>query len=144
MPATVRLSETELLSVIRYSDGTHAWLDAYRSPDNGRHWAYLNRPVSDTGEGNPASLIKLRDGRLCLNYGVRANPDRMCAKLSRDNGETWSHETVLRDDGSSRDIGYPRSVQRPDGKVVTVYYFSDAATGPERYIAATIWDPDGV
>ena len=24
---------------------------------------------------------------------------------------------------------------------MTVYYFWDRATGPERYIAATIWDP---
>jgi hypothetical protein len=27
-------------------------------------------------------------------------------------------------------------------KVVTVYYFWDQKTGPERYIAATIWNPD--
>jgi hypothetical protein len=32
-------------------------------------------------------------------------------------------------------------VQRADGKVVTVYYFWDEKTGPERYIAATIWAP---
>ncbi len=30
------------------------------------------------------------------------------------------------------------------GKVVTVYYFWDKKTGPERYIAATIWDPGKV
>jgi len=32
-------------------------------------------------------------------------------------------------------------VQRPDGKVVTVYYFWDQKTHPERDIVATIWDP---
>jgi hypothetical protein len=47
----------------------------------------------------------------------------------------------LRDDGGGRDVGYPRSVQRKDGKVVTVYYIWDKKSGPERYIAATIWDP---
>jgi len=47
----------------------------------------------------------------------------------------------LRQNGGGRDLGYPRSVQRPDGKVVTVYYFWDQKTGPERDIAATIWDP---
>ena len=31
-------------------------------------------------------------------------------------------------------------VRRPDGKVVVVYYFTDARTGPERYIGATIWE----
>jgi hypothetical protein len=144
MPASVRLSGRELLSIIRCSDGTRSWLAAYRSPDNGRHWVAAKTPVAETGEGNPARLIHLHDGRLCLTYGVRAQPYRMCAKVSRDGGRTWSREIVLRADGSSRDIGYPRSVQRPDGKVVTVYYFSDAGTGPERYIAATIWDPNGV
>ncbi|UCD50147.1 MAG: hypothetical protein JSW27_21790 [Phycisphaerales bacterium] len=37
-----------------------------------------------------------------------------------------------------------RSVQRPDGKLMTMYYISDEETGPERYIGATIWDPDKV
>ncbi len=142
MPATVRTANGDILSVIRCRVGDHSWLSACRSDDNGLHWKALKDPVADTGEGNPASLIKLKDGRLCLTYGVRAHPDRMCAKISKDNGDTWSDEIILRDDGSSRDIGYPRSVQRPDGKIVTVYYFSDASTGPERYIAATIWDPN--
>ena len=48
---------------------------------------------------------------------------------------------MLRQDGGGRDLGYPRSVQRSDGKVVTVYYFWDEKTGPERYIAATVWVP---
>ena len=85
-------------------------------------------------------MIRLADGRICLTYGVRAAPYRMCAKLSSDGGKTWSKEIVLRDDGGGRDIGYPRSVQQSDGKIVTVYYFWDKKTGPERYIAATIWD----
>ena len=46
----------------------------------------------------------------------------------------------LRSDGGWWDLGYPRSVQRPDGKIVTVYYFNDHKD-QVRYIAATIWDP---
>jgi hypothetical protein len=94
----------------------------------------------DTGEGNPPSLIRLADGRLCLTYGYRAVPFGIRARLSGDGGKTWNQEIVLRDDGGGRDVGYPRSVQRPDGKVVTVYYFHDTLKG-ERYIAATIWGP---
>jgi hypothetical protein len=67
-------------------------------------------------------------------YGIRA-------RLSKDGGHTWGDEIILRNDGGGRDLGYPRSVQRADGKVVTVYYLWDKKTGPERYIAATIWDP---
>ena len=53
---------------------------------------------------------------------------------------TWSEAVVLRDDGGSTDLGYVRSVVRPDGKVVAVYYYTDQA-GPDRYIGATILDP---
>ena len=51
-----------------------------------------------------------------------------------------SAERILRDDARDWDLGYPRSVQRKDGKIVTVYYYNDAGQ-PERYIAATIWEP---
>jgi BNR repeat-like domain len=141
MPASVRLGPKELLTAIRRRDDPKKWIETYRSLDDGSNWRLDTVPVPDNGEGNPASLIRLSDGRLCLTYGVRAKPFRMCAKLSNDGGRTWTEELVLRDDGAGRDIGYPRSVQRPDGKIVTIYYFWDAKTGPERYIAATIWEP---
>ncbi len=141
MPATVRLSENALFTVVRRRESYNRWLNAYVSHDNGASWAYVNDPVDTLGEGNPPSLIRLRDTRLCLTYGYRAAPFSICAKLSNDGGQTWSAPIVLRDDGANRDIGYCRSVQRPDGKVVTIYYFNDLKTGPERYIAATIWDP---
>lgn len=141
MPASVRLSENEILVTVRRHEGERRWIAAYLSRDNGTTWEHLNDPVESTGVGNPPSLIKLQDGRLCLTYGYRAGPYSIRAKLSADNGRTWSDEYILRDDGCSRDIGYPRTVQRPDGAVVTVYYFCDPTTGPERYIAATIWRP---
>ena len=86
----------------------------------------------------------MKDGRLSLVYGVRRAPFRICAKLSSDNGKTWGNEIILRNDGGGRDLGYPASVQRPDGKEVSLYYFWDLATGPERYLEATIWDPASV
>ncbi|HNR34566.1 MAG TPA: sialidase family protein [Candidatus Hydrogenedentes bacterium] len=141
MPATVRLAPEELITVIRCREGDSSWLTAHVSRDNGQTWKEQGRPVESTGEGNPASLTLLDDGRLCLVYGYRAKPFSMRARISDDGGASWGKDIVLRDDGAGRDIGYPRSVQRPDGKMVSVYYFHDDATGPERYIAATIWDP---
>ena len=55
-------------------------------------------------------------------------------------GRSWSDDIVLRSDAVDWDLGYTRSVQRADGKIVTVYYYNDAAS-TERYIAATIWTP---
>lgn len=141
MPATARISENEILTLLRHHEGSRRWIEAYRSQDNGHTWEWLNNPVEDTGTGNPATLTRLQDGRLALTYGFRAEPYSMRAKISTDNGLTWGPDIVLRDDGAGTDIGYPRTVQRPDGKLVTVYYFHDNKTGPERYIAATIWDP---
>ena len=97
--------------------------------------------VTDTGRGNPPSMVRLRDGRLALTYGVRAEPYGIRAKLSADGGRTWGPELVLRADAADWDLGYPRTVQRADGKLVTVYYYNDSKA-PERYIGATIWDPD--
>lgn len=145
MPSTVRLTPNSLLTTLRRAEDTgkrRSWIEAWISANNGKSWSFLNEPVPDTGEGNPPHLIKLRDGRLCLTYGQRAAPFSIVACLSSDAGKTWSKPIVLRADGGGRDIGYVRSVQRSDGKVVTVYYFWEKATGPERYIAATIWDPD--
>lgn len=144
MPSTVRLDEDTLLTTIRRRETGNRWIAAYISNDNGKSWEFLNDPVPTNGEGNPPALIQLADGRLCLTYGVRQEPFRIAAKLSNDGGRTWTDEIVLRGDGNDRDIGYCRSIQRPDGKVVTTYYINVKETGPERYIAATIWDPAGV
>ena len=141
MPASARLSSSDLLVVTRRRQGWKRWQSAYLSEDNGKSWRYLNDPVPQLGEGNPASLIQLHDGRLCLSYGYRAEPFRIGARLSSDGGNTWSKELTIRGGGANRDMGYVRSTQRPDGKIVSVYYFNEATTGPERYVAATIWDP---
>ena len=78
---------------------------------------------TDLGEGNPPSMIRLQDGRLCLTYGVRKAPWEMRAQFSSDAGHTWSEPFVLQTGGGGRDLGYPRTLQRPDGKIVTTYYF---------------------
>jgi hypothetical protein len=141
MPSSLRLRDRTILTTIRRKEGDEHWIDAYRSEDDGKTWRFLNKPVPSTGGsvGNPPSLIQLKDGRLALIYGYRSAPYGIRARLSSDNGVSWSGEIVLRDDGGCWDLGYPRSIQRPDGKVVTVYYFNDHAD-KERYIAATIWD----
>ena len=140
MPASVRLSDTDILVTGRRRDGDRRWISAHLSRDNGQSWEPLDDPVEDCGIGNPPAMIKLQDGRICLAYGFRGEPYSIRARLSSDGGRTWSEDHVLRDDGSERDIGYPRVVQRPDGKVVAFYYFTDPVTGPERYIGATIWE----
>jgi hypothetical protein len=143
MPASVELDEKILVAVRCREEGKN-WIDLYSSGDRASSWEYMNRPVDNTGVGgNPPTLHRLPNGRLCLVYGFRDAPHGMRAKPSEDDGESWGKEIVLRDDGGNHDLGYPRTCIRPDGKVVTVYYFNDHPDG-ERYLAATVWDPDEV
>ncbi len=147
MPASLRLRSTHLLCAVRCCERPTGvppryWIDLYASDDDGATWHYLCRPVPDTGTGgNPPTLTRLHDGRLCLTYGYRAQPFGIRARVSADDGLTWDREYILRADGGSHDLGYPRTVQRPDGVIVTVYYFTDRPAGP-GYIAATLWRPE--
>jgi hypothetical protein len=140
MPSSVRLSSQTILTAVRHP----SWIDLWRSDDNGESWKFVSKPAPDTGahNGNPPCLVRLRDGRIVITYGYRSEPYGIRARLSADEGKTWSNEIVLRANGGAWDLGYTRTAQRPDGKLVTIYYFNDQPDS-ERYIAATIWDPGG-
>ena len=151
MPSTVRCSDLHLVSAMRRKrdivkdnrEVEENWIDTYESRDGGKKWDFLSRVAdTDTGEhnGNPPSMTRFPDGRLCVTYGFRAFPYGIRAKLSSDNGRTWGDEIHLRDDGRSWDMGYTRTVARPDGKVVTIYYFTTPEF-PEQHIVASIWNP---
>ena len=143
MPASVRCCDGKLIvAVRRYERGDirRGWIEVYESNDDGLTFDFVC-VAADTGSngGNPPSMLMLSDTRICLAYGFRSPPYGIRAKVSGDAGRTWSDEIVLRDDGRNWDLGYTRTVQRPDGKIVTVYYFStDEIT--EQFIAATIWE----
>lgn len=120
---------------------------AYKPGLVGQRFGEADTESDDANEeecnGNPPSLIRLKDGRLCVTYGYREFPYGIRARLSSDNGKTWGKEIHLRDDGRSWDFGYTRTLQRTDGKLVTIYYYATAEK-PEQHIAATIWDPANV
>ena len=154
MPSTVRLSDTHLASALRrrhdtkQDDGTRLsqnWIEICHSTDNGASWSFLSKAADTDGgagrNGNPPSMVRLADGRLCVTYGYRGEPYGIRAKLSEDNGKSWGDEIHLRDDGRNWDMGYTRTIQRADGKLVTLYYWT-TAKNPEQHIAATIWTID--
>jgi len=148
MPSTVRLSPTEIFSTLRARDMNprRDYMKAYRSVDNGQTWNEETEPVFDTGAGgSPPALLQMDDGRLALAYAYRSRyGSRICLRISDDNGQTWSHEIPIRTgDMANADIGYPRMVQREDGKLLIIYYWNHAANPkakPYRYIAASIID----
>jgi len=147
MPSSVRLDANTILTAIRCNvaagdfERVHTWIDLYESTDNGTSFHYLNRPVPYAGSGgNPPAMIKLQDGRVCLTYGYRAVPFGIQARLSEDGGKTWGEVIYLRQDGGGTDLGYPRTIQRQDGTIVTAYYYN-TDDDAERFIGATLWKP---
>ena len=89
------------------------------STDGGKTWS---EPHPIGVWGLPSHLLRLRDGRLLMTYGHRRAPLGNQARLSDDNGKTWSEAMILSGDGVSGDLGYPSTVQIDDGSLITVWY----------------------
>jgi hypothetical protein len=145
MPSTVRISSSKLVTCIRnlVLYPKVGWIDCRFSNDNGKTWRLQSIPVNDKAGTTPPALSRLSDGRLVLTYGYRrplAGPTSIRARISEDQGATWGEELILRTGGGDEDIGYTRNAVRPDGKVVTIYYWQEDEKA-ERDIAATIWTP---
>ena len=89
----------------------------------------------------------MRDGRIVCVYGYRLPPFGVRARISEDDGRTWGREWILRDDGGSWDLGYPRVTEHATGKLLTVYYMNCRddpvqMNGGVRHIAQTMFTPD--
>ncbi len=88
------------------------------SPDGGKTWS----PLEETGIcGSPPHLCKTSRGIIVLTYGRRAEPYGIRGRLIDGNGNISDEEFILAgcDD---EDIGYPATVELPDGTLFTVYY----------------------
>ena len=97
------------------------------SQDGGRTWGEPEEtPVYCRGS-SPFDLLLLDDGRVLATYGHRRVPYGIRACLSEDGGRTWDteEEIILRDDGRDGDMGYPSSVQLPDGSIFTTCYWHE-------------------
>jgi len=102
-------------------NGKAKFLYQSESTDGGRTWTGLHR--TDMW-GHPPHVVQLSDGRVLCAYGYRRPPYGVRACISRDEGKTWDleNEIVLYTRGTGSDLGYPCSVQLPDGSVFTAWY----------------------
>ena len=146
MSQTVKTPAGKLVCVMRrrQMQPERCWIDAYQSADGGKRWTFGSR-VGETGKanGNPPAMALLNDGRLCCVYGNRTTRE-ILGRYSDDEGESWGPEFIIRsgyDSGyDDQDFGYPRLVQRGDGRLVAIYYWASRAH-PQQHIAASIWAP---
>jgi len=140
-PSPVLLDDGTILAAVRCKPAmTAAWDELYASDDGGLTWRFVSR-INDHGDTVHLSL--LADGRLFAVYGYRRPPFGIRARLSEDQGRTWGPELILRTDGGSNDLGYPRAVEMQPGEILAAYYFNNQddpirQNGGVRYIAGTI------
>jgi hypothetical protein len=89
------------------------------STDGGKTWTV---PHSIGVWGLPSHLLRLRDNRLLMTYGFRRPPFGNQARVSADDGRTWSEPLPISSDGTNGDLGYPSTVELDDGTLLTVWY----------------------
>ncbi len=89
------------------------------SLDGGKTWS---KPRAIGVWGLPSHLLRLQDGRLLMTYGYRRQPFGNQARISTDEGQTWSEPILISADGTSSDLGYPSTVQLDDQTLLTVWY----------------------
>ncbi|HOJ39394.1 MAG TPA: sialidase family protein, partial [bacterium] len=94
------------------------------SEDGGQTWS-VARPTGVYG--SPPHLLLHSSGVLVCVYGYRRPPYGQRAMFSLDEGQTWDADWIIRDDGPDHDLGYPSSVEMPEGSIITVYYQKLAA-----------------
>ena len=129
-PHVVQIERDHLLGLIRIQDMENVGglksigIESFsmvqtRSRDGGMTWSQAE-PLNF--HGSPPHLFRHTSGTLVCVYGYRLEPFGERVMLSDDNGETWSYNWILRDDGPDRDLGYPSSVELSDGSIFTAYY----------------------
>ncbi|MEN6304066.1 MAG: sialidase family protein [Armatimonadia bacterium] len=128
-PHVLELPSGRLLGVIRIQDHSGKTLETAGMPnfsmmltesdDGGRTWATA-RPLGF--HGSPPHLLRHSSGVIILTYGYRLAPWGQRVALSHDDGATWDHDWIIRDDGPDSDLGYPSTVQMADGSLFTVCY----------------------
>jgi sialidase-1 len=134
-PHVVELPSGRLLGMIRIEnhggkDLKDAGIPSFslmqtESADQGLTWSTA-KPLGF--HGSPPHLLRHSTGVLVLTYGYRQAPFGQRVAFSRDDGATWDHDWIIRDDGPDGDLGYPSTVELADGRLYTVCYQKAAAS----------------
>jgi sialidase-1 len=105
------------------------------STDGGKTWTV---PHSIGVWGLPSHLLRLRGDRLLMTYGYRRKPFGNQARISGDEGATWSEPFAISEDGIGGDLGYPSTVELDDGSFVSVWY-EKMADSPMAQLRQAHW-----
>lgn len=118
-PHVVELPDGNFLGGIRVHSPEGITIFLTRSTDGGKTW---EKPEPTGICGTPPHFLLHSSGAIVMTYGCRKEPCGERAKISYDNGKTWSEEIKIGPDSPDWDCGYPSSVELSDGSILTVYY----------------------
>ena len=105
------------------------------SSDGGATWSV---PHSIGVWGFPSHLLRLSDGRLLMSYGYRRGSMGNQARLSQDEGKSWSAPITLSDEADNYDLGYVTTVELSEGKFLSVWYEKMAGSS-QAILRQTNW-----
>lgn len=138
-PFLTECANGDLLAVFRHTVPPNEIRSA-RSADGGKTWTKAEK----TGVfGLPPHVITLKNGIVVMTYAKRIGEFGEYAVLSYDHGKTWDVEKeYCLAPCVNFDLGYPSTVELPDGNLLTVYY-QPSATDPKKAdkpcLQATKW-----
>jgi hypothetical protein len=134
--SVLRLRADRWLAAPRtYGDGH---LELFTSNDEGRSWK--NAGPLTLPSHHPAHLLRLKDGRILLTYGLRERGHQgIGIRISEDEGNTWQAPTRIVNLEGSIDSGYPSSVQLEDGSLVTAYYSNGIVEHRRYHMGVARW-----
>ena len=123
-PAPLLLPGGRILMLLRENRSRR--LHQVISADGGLSWS---QPAPTPIDGYPAHLLLLPDGRILCTYGHR-QPDFSIRAVASDaavaggDGPNWglAPTLVIRGGLPNKDLGYPTTLPRADGRLCTFYY----------------------
>lgn len=150
----IQLQNGTFLAGIRTQNSIYGnWTVLTTKSEDGTTWSKPSAIQNANGKtylnGSPPHFLQLKSGVIVLAYTNRTiHVSNRCgsrARLSYDNGETWSKEFVICsvEQRFNSDLGYPSTVELEDGTLLTTYY---QAYGDDPYpsLLYTRWRLDEV
>jgi len=143
-PEVAELGNGELLAVLRHSDPAKAGTpDVYVNcgqvivRKTAGRWAAGPLTRTNMGFRGFPALLRTRSGILiCAGSGNQYN-------FSLDEGATWSATQIIADPVCNRHNHYPRLMELPDGRIMSIYHYGNHWPFPppeDQYIACAIFN----
>lgn len=138
-PHAIELPDGKILVAIRVQRfNEHPLFTVYisESTDGGNTFTTPKMLLPELA-GSPPHFMLHSSGALVLSYACRNGNCGIRARISRDGGATFGDEIKLTENAPSPDLGYPATIEKKDGSLLTVYYEKE-----ERFavIKQIVWD----